>query len=396
MVSMRDVLKSSGRWLSGGWYVPLILLALPACALDSSGIPNPNGFDPGTGDLSSAVMCDIPKPTLEGTPECADATDVGIGISLSKAAVSLADGSHNSLALDFSPGAVNACNGFPRKIDHFGPFPDGKTICLNCAQQIPAKFSGPQAVCIAACKDLVSQTADMSQTQIDAFCQANARVATNFAGNICFSGACSQAGNPLPNFNDPRRAAEPVKWTDLIGASLSGNSLTRTAPTTGPDVADFNAGGASEQLITKGDAWVEFEANNTNLSQVLGVRGSCNDPSVCPDTDPSLTDIGFSIILNTDGFAYVIESDPLVTVTGPFGQYTAGERYRIHITDNNDGTATISYSRVVGSCTAGTPCNETQISQQVTATKPKYPLRINASFREQNATVANVTVMRIQ
>jgi hypothetical protein len=396
MVSMRDVLKSSGRWLCAGWYVPLILLALPACGLDSSGLPNPNAFDPGTGDLSSAVMCDIPKPSLEGGNDCADATDVGIGISLSRAAVALADGSHNSLALDFSPEATNACNGFPRKIDHFGPFPDGTTVCLNCAQQIPAKFSGPQAVCIAKCKDLVFQTADMSQTQIDAFCEGNARVATNFTGNICFSGACTQAGNPLPNFNDPRRVAEPVKWTDLVGTSFQGNTLTRTAPTTGPDVVDFNAGGASEQLITKGDAWVEFEANNTNLSQVLGVRASCNDPSACPDTDPSLTDIGFSIILNTDGFVYVIESVPGVTVLGPFGQYTAGERYRIHVTDNNDGSATISYSRVVGSCTPGTPCNETQISQQQAAAKPKYPLRIDASFREQNATLANVTVMRIQ
>ena len=396
MVSMRDVLKSSGRWLCAGWYVPLILLALPACGLDSSGLPNSNAFDPGTGDLSSAVMCDIPKPTLEGTSECADATDVGIGISLNKAAVALADGTHGSLGLDFSAEAQTACNGFPRKINFFGPFPDGTAVCLNCAQQIPAKFSGPQAVCIAKCKDLVFQTADMSQTQIDAFCQANARVATNFAGNICFSGACSQAGNPLPNFNDPRRAAEPVKWIDLIGASMSGNTLTRTAPTTGPDVADFNAGGASEQLITKGDAWVEFEANNTNLSQVLGVRASCNDPGNCPDTDPSLSDIGFSIILNTDGFVYVIESDPQVTVIGPFGQYTAGERYRIHISDNTDGTATISYSRVIGSCTPGTPCNETTLSQQQAVAKPKYPLRIDASFREQNATVANVTVMRIQ
>ena len=78
MVSMRDFLKSSGRWLNISWFAPLILLALPACGLDASGIPNPDAFDGGTGDLSSAVMCDIPKPPEEGASECADSTDVGI------------------------------------------------------------------------------------------------------------------------------------------------------------------------------------------------------------------------------------------------------------------------------------------------------------------------------
>ena len=66
-----------------------------------------------------------------------------------------------------------------------------------------------------------------------------------------------------------------------------------------------------------------------------------------------------------------------------------------HIEDNNDGTANIFYTRVVGSCTPGTSCNETVLTQHAGA-GPKYPLRIDASFREQNATVANVTVMRIQ
>jgi hypothetical protein len=392
---MRDFLKSSGRWLSAGWFWPLVLLALPACGLDTSGIPNPNAFDPGTGDLSSAVMCDIPKPNLEGTSNCADSTDVGIGISLAKGAVALADGSKNSLALDFSPDALTACNGFPRKVEFFGPFPDGTPVCLNCAQQIPAKFSGPQAVCIAKCKDLVFMTADLSQNQIDAFCQANARVSTNFTGNICFSNACSNGGNPLPNFSDPRRVAEPVKWTELIGTSMSQNTLTRTAPTTGPAVADFNAGGASEQLITKGDAWIEFEANDNTVSQVLGVRESCDDVTACPDTDPSLSDIGFSIILNSDQHVYVIESSPSVQNHGPFGTYNPHDKFRVHVTDNSDGTATISYSQVTGPCTPGTMCIETPLYQHV-GPNPKYPLRIDASFREQNATVANVTLMRIQ
>jgi hypothetical protein len=393
---MRDFLKSTGRWLSAGWYWPLVLLALPVCALQTGGIPNPNAFDPGSGPLTGAVMCDIPKVPDEVSGNCANSTDEGSGMSTLHAAVALAAGESTSFALDFSPAALSRCKPLPGKIDFFGPYPDGTAVCLNCAQQIPSKYANPTAVCVAKCKELVTVGGSQPPEGIDEFCRANARVSTNFAPNICFNDACSSGGTLLPGFVDPRRTAEPVKWTDLIGTSaLFGNSLERTAPTTGPALTDFNAGAASEQLITKGDAWVEFAAGENNLSHVLGVRESCADITLCPDTDPSLNDIGFSILLNLDGQVYTIESSPSVTMSGALGPYDANERFRVHIVDNNDGTATISYSRVVGSCTPGSFCNETQLSQHV-GPGPKYPLRIDASLREQTAILANVTVMRIQ
>ena len=206
---------------------------------------------------------------------------------------------------------------------------------------------------------------------------------------MCFDHGCTNGGTPDPSFVDPRRAPEQVKWTDTIGTVATGNTLSRNVATTGTKVEDFNAGAASVQIITKGDAWVEFEANDNMVSQVLGVRESCDDPTACPDTDPSLNDIGFSIILNNDQHIYVIESSPSVQVFGPFGTtYNAHDRFRVHVTDNSDGTATISYSQII----AGV---DTPLYQHV-GPNPKYPLRIDATFREQNATLGNVTVMRIQ
>lgn len=388
---MRDSWKSRASWI---W--PLALLALPACAFQMNGLPNPNAFDPGTAPLTGAVMCDIPKVPLDAS-NCATPTEVMTGLPKARAAISLADGSHNNLVLDYSADAMATCNG-PRKIEFFDPFPDGTTVCLNCGQQIPKPYADPTAVCVAKCKELVSVSGSMPPEGVDKYCETNAHISTNFGGYMCFDKACTAGGMPDPTFKDPRRAPEFVKWVDTTGASPTGtnlNGLQRMAPTSGPNNVDFNAGGASVQLIEGADAWVEFSAKNIMLSQVLGVRESCDDISACPDMEPTLNDIGYSIILNNDQHVYVIESNPTVTVHGPYGTYAPDERYRIHITDNNDKTATITYTRVMGTCTAGTPCTEMPLYQHV-GPGPKYPLRINATFREYLATVDNVTLMRIQ
>src|SRR5262249_32515404 len=184
----------------------------------------------------------------------------------------------------------------------------------------------------------------------------------------------------------------------------SGGNLTRSAATTNPP--DFNAGGASDQIITHGDGWVEFEARETTpFSHVLGLRHTeCNsctdgDPSL-DDPDPGLTDISFGISLNADGNVYVIESDGVnLNVFGPFGQpYAANERFRVHFDDNFDGTASISYWRVDetgGPCITNAPCVEKLITTQ-TLPGPKFPLRIDVSFREKGAMVKDVTLVRIK
>ena len=83
---------------------------------------------------------------------------------------------------------------------------------------------------------------------------------------------------------------------------------------------------------------------------------------------------------------------------GSYGTYNAGDRFRVRVTDNNDllpHTATITYTRLTAPCTPGTVCTEVQIGSQ-NAQSPSYPLRVDASLRDEGATLTNVTFVRIQ
>jgi hypothetical protein len=400
---MRKFLKASGGWARAVCFWPLALLALPNCTLDSNGT-YVSAFVPGS-PASSAIMCDIPKPNShgEGNGECAtqddvDAYNAGFGISLSQAATALASGKSSGLngefVLDWSESAVQSCGGkFLRKIEFFGNYPDGLRVCLNCGQ-IPAVYPSNTKACIAKCKDLVTATSD-GTVDASSYCAENARTSTNHDPDICYLGACTDGGNPWAPFEDPRRNPELVKWVDHSGTEDFGgsNSLKRIADTTGNTDDDFNAGAASGQLIAGGDAWVEFEAGQVNVSHVLGVRESCADLLACPDTDYSLQNVGFGIRLNDANQVQVVESG---TVHGPFGlPYVAGERFRIKVTDNHAGTATISYSRLVGTCVVGTDCTEDVFYTHV-GSSPVYPLRVDATFREKDATLVNVTLVRVR
>ena len=192
-----------------------------------------------------------------------------------------------------------------------------------------------------------------------------------------------------------------MKWHDasLIDTEPIENSLRRIA---GDGVA-FNAGAASEPLITHGDGWVEFEANETNMSHALGLSASCANASVCPDQDPSLNGIGFAISLANDQRYYVFESGNKLTgpgINGSYGSYysagasLSGERFRVRFKDNFDGTAAISYWRVVGQCPVGGTCTEQLIATH-DGPGPAYPLRVDASLWEVNAMLVDLTLVRI-
>ena len=105
----------------------------------------------------------------------------------------------------------------------------------------------------------------------------------------------------------------------------------------------------------------------------------------------SLNDIQFMLSLNKDGFVNVVENPGLI-IHGPFGDpYAQGERFRVKIVHNPDGSATISYQR---SCTPGATCDGNEF---FTSNAPAtYPLRIDTSFREKDASLKKVTVVRIK
>src|SRR5262249_39142996 len=290
----------------------------------------------------------------------------------------------------------------------------GYAVCLNCGTQMPVPYKDANDVCVAQCIDLVNQSEGPEPAGgAESFCQLNAHVSTNFDKTTCFENACSSGGTLLPpppasppNFVDPRRAQEPVKWTDLKGvcssvgpgACTSGNpenTLIRTLDTAMP-LPPFDAGAASAQLIIKGDGWVEFEAQENTLGHAVGLSPVPVLPSGSPpDDDPSLKDIGFAIVLRANGNVDIFEGGTkvLASVT----TYNAGDRFRVRATDNNDlaHTATITYTKLTAPCTPGTICPEMQIPSQ-TPPSPSYPLRVDASLRDKDATLTNVTLVRIR
>ena len=183
-------------------------------------------------------------------------------------------------------------------------------------------------------------------------------------------------------------------WHDLFGTAAPGNLLKRTAPTTGNDDVDYNAGAASKQVIRGGDGWLEFEAAETDLGHVVGLSESCDG---CSDDDPSISDVQFGISLNLDGRVYVIESG--VFVPGPDVNNYLRDVRRERTVPRSRHRQQRRYGnhfvyRVTGSFSPGTPCPTDFLASH---TGPaSYPLRVDASFRQQNATVANATLVRLQ
>jgi hypothetical protein len=418
---MRSVLKTGGRRWNLGWLLPLVLLALPNCMLSGGPYePDPNApnFSPGE-NPTSAIMCEIPVPLSEDEDECATDEELLVGIPMEEAATALNTSQANPIMLDFSTAAQEACgDGRARKKKFYGTWPDGLRVCLNC-DLIPNIYGSPTDVCVAKCKDLLeadelllgpSETHELQH----AFCLANAKVAINVEPDtICFEGACQGDGTENPAFVDPRRSPEPILWTDHIGTDDDGgttNNLERIALTSGGATEHFDAGAASKQIIPRGDAWVEFSAGigagggtGTDKVHVLGVRSSvtaagepCLDPIKCPDTDPHIETVGFAIDLNSDGMVYILEpnaADPanfgVVAVNLP---YAVGDRFRVKVSENTDGTATISYARFTGCPDA---CTE-EVFYTTDDQVALYPLRVDTTFREQGARIENVIIMRIK
>ena len=74
-------------------------------------------------------------------------------------------------------------------------------------------------------------------------------------------------------------SAQNVVWTNAVGVSVSGNSLTKTA---GDSWA--NAGAASTQAIASGDGYVEFTASETTTYRMCGLSHG-DDDQAYPDID---------------------------------------------------------------------------------------------------------------
>ena len=366
-------------------------------------------FQPGS-DPTDAIMCDIPVPVADPVLDnCATAAEAADPLNLptTAAATALWNGQHSSFALDFSASAEADCSGQPKKVTYLsGSFPDGATVCINCTSQIPAVYATTTKACIAKCVDLLATlSSGFMPADKQAWCESNAHTSVNYDKNNCdprFHGACV-GGTPDPAFVDPRRAGEPIQWTDLINVSNPAGTtdLSQTTPDSGTTQDDFAAGAASDQIIISGDAWVDFEATTNDKAHVVGFRESrsagdveCDNAFDCPDTDPSLSDIGFGLGLGASGNVFVAESSPAINIIVLTDTYLAGDLFRVHVRDLHNGMAEISYAKITGACNPGAPCPENVFYTSVAT--PRFPLRVDASFREQGAQITNVNLVRIQ
>jgi hypothetical protein len=153
-------------------------------------------------------------------------------------------------------------------------------------------------------------------------------------------------------------ADDPVTWTNVVGASASGNNLTKTAATTA-----WDAGASSTNVIRDGYGYVEFTATETNTYRMAGLSNG--------DTNQNYTDIDFGIVVRSDGTCAIFEGG---TYRGETGTYSANDRFRVEVF-----YGVVRYFR-----------NGTLL--YTSPATPRYPLLVDTALYQQNATLTNVRV----
>lgn len=156
----------------------------------------------------------------------------------------------------------------------------------------------------------------------------------------------------------PGVSTEAVTWTNVVGASASGSTLTKTAA-----AGWGNAGASSAQSITAGDGYVEFTVSQAYVERVCGLS--------LGDTDRGHADIDFGIILSDGGYVYAWESG---VPKANAGAYTVGDRLRVAV----EGGAVKYYKN-------GTLFH-------TSTTTPTYPLLVDAAFNTAGSTLSEVVI----
>jgi hypothetical protein len=147
-----------------------------------------------------------------------------------------------------------------------------------------------------------------------------------------------------------------VTWTDVVGASASGNNLTKTAG------AGWNAGAASNETLTA-DGNAQFTTAEATTDKVVGLAHA----------DPAQNQfaIDFAFYLSSGGDVDVYEHG---TYAGYFGSYAAGDTFRIQVAGSQ-----VTYLK--------------NGSLLYTSTKtPTFPLLVGAALFTTGTTVDNVTL----
>lgn len=385
MLSRVKLNRSSVGWF---WFWAAALLVLPNCFLDRRGIVSETNLHRGDTPWGSVIFCDIERPVPR---RCAAPEDMAGGIRLKSAALALVAGATTTIGgLDDSPDVTGCATGQPQVVEFFGPFPQGSPVCLNCVDAIgpgPLQHASNADVCIARCLDLFDpDDANVPPSaEAVAWCTPErARLSTNFPiSGSCTDLACNTMGALRADFEDQRERPEPVSWTNIDGVMTGFGSLTRIAPYTGLS----DAGASSFDLIASGDAYFEFTATETTTARTAGL--SSGPP---PLGGIEFGDIGFGLLLMTAPVQILALENGLTVATYP--EFPAGQRFRLKLRDNQNGTANVSFATVGPGCEDGIECFETVFHESDNTIA--YPVRIDAMFREQFGTLTDIGLVRIR
>jgi RHS repeat-associated protein len=126
--------------------------------------------------------------------------------------------------------------------------------------------------------------------------------------NVVVTSSASGAAAALPGI-------QSVSWQNVVGASVAGNSLTKTAGT-----GWGNAGASSAQSITAGDGYMELTVSDTTTYRFCGLSNG--------NSNADYTDVDFAIHPVPGGTIYIYEGG---ISRGTFGSSTVGDVLRVAV-----------------------------------------------------------------
>ncbi len=111
---------------------------------------------------------------------------------------------------------------------------------------------------------------------------------------------------------------QSVVWQNVVGASDSGNTLTKVLPD-----LEWNAGASSQAAIASGDGYAEFTVTQANVSLMAGLGDT--------DLTTDWSEIDYVIYACANGHAYAYHGNDKYWL----GPYTAGTTFRIELEGSN-------------------------------------------------------------
>jgi RHS repeat-associated protein len=150
---------------------------------------------------------------------------------------------------------------------------------------------------------------------------------------------------------------QPVTWTNAVGVTVNGNSLTATGN-------GWNtAGASSSQSIASGDGYVGFTASETTSYRLIGLSQG--------DTNQNYDDIDFAIYLTPGGTLSGYQGS---THLGTLGTYTTGDVLRVAVEGG-----VVKYKK------NGSVFYTSSVA-------PSYPLLVDTSLYNYGSTLTNVVI----